>query len=276
MSFLRHPLAFHVLVLIICVVCVHELRTNPTGTLEAYFLNIGQGDATLLVSPSGHQILVDGGPDRSVLGQLSHHMSFLDRTIDLVVLTHPDSDHSAGLLWVLRRYNVRAVLITGVQAETQIYRDLLSEISSQHIPILLPDPRKDIVFDDGLVFDVVAPLTTDFGKKVDDTNNSGIVFRALWNDRSILMTGDIEAPAEDALLRSGQPFESVVLKVAHHGSKTSSGTGFLLAASPKQAMISAARQNKYGHPNKEILNRLRSFGILTHVTAWEGEGLYKQ
>lgn len=253
---------------------IHTLLMMPSGRMEAAFLDIGQGDATLITSPSGYRILVDGGPDNSVIRQLAKHMPLLDRRIDLLVMTHPDSDHSGGLLDVLRRYDVRAVLMTGMAHDTAIYASILKEIRTQKIPVYLPDPDVDLRFADGMTFDVLWPNPGLYGKTVKSTNDAGVVFHAYEKDRSLLMTGDIEAETESLILQMGPELETDVLKVAHHGSKTSSGTGFLLAAKPRRGIISAARQNSYGHPHQLVVDRLRAFNMELHVTAWEGEGRY--
>lgn len=253
---------------------IHTILMRPTGLLEAVFLDIGQGDATLITSPSGYRILIDGGPDTSVLRQLAKHLPLLDRRIDLMVMTHPDSDHSRGLLDVIRRYDVRSVLITGIAHDTITYKTILKEIREQNIPVFLPDPRIDLRFSDGLTLDILWPQPGLYGKTVKSTNNAGVVFNAIAGNRSVLMTGDIDAVTEAKILQTGQDLRAEVLKVSHHGSKTSSAMGFLLATSPSRAVISAARQNSYGHPHKVVLDRLASLAIPVHVTAWEGEGRY--
>lgn len=257
-------------VLLVSFVSVHELSRMPTGTMQMHFLDIGQGDATLIESPAGYRVLVDGGPDDAVLTQLSKHLPLLDRRIDLLVATHPDSDHTAGLVDVLKRYDVRHVLITGVWHDTLTYKTLLQLIAEKKIPVLIPDPAEDIRFQDGLTLDVIWPRPGLFGKAVDDTNDTAVVFRALCGSSSVLMTADIESPGETDILKTGADISAQVLKVAHHGSDTSSGTGFLLAAAPKVASISAGLHNKYGHPKPAIVARLKSLGIDVHVTALQG------
>lgn len=251
--------------------CVQTLRHAPTGRLEAWFLDVGQGDAILLQSPSGRRILVDTGPDRSVLAGLGRHLPLLDRSIDLLVITHADTDHSAGAADVLRRYRVGALLLPSPKGATPAYRAALAEAAARRVPVLFPDPGLDLRFDDGLTLDIVWP--TPAGRRL-DTNNAGIALRAMTHDRSVLLTGDMEKPAETALLKTGAPLGADVLKVAHHGSATSTATGMLLAVSPRKAVISAGRRNAYGHPSPAVLGRLRAAGVAVHVTGWEGEGEY--
>ena len=251
----------------------HGAMHAPTGEMEAWFLDVGQGDATLLQSPSGRRILVDGGPDASVLRGLALHMPLLDRSLDVVVLTHADSDHANGILPVLRQYRVKAVMLPRVPHETEVFRSILQEIRTQRIPVIFPDPALDIRFDDGLTLNVLWPRAGTPPSDA-DTNGQAVVVLASAGEKSLLLTADIEAASEAAILQNSEDIAADALKVAHHGSKTSSGTGFLLAASPTRAFISAGRTNSFGHPHPSVLGRLRNMGIKTWVTGWEGEGRY--
>lgn len=251
----------------------HGALHIPTGEMEAWFLDVGQGDATLLQTPSGRQILVDGGPDASVLRGLALHMPLLDRSLDLAVLTHADSDHANGILPVLRQYRVGAVMLPRTPHDTAVFRSILEEVRAQNIPVIFPNPALDIRFDDGFTLNVLWPQA---GRPPHDasTNGQAVVLLASAGEKSLLLTADIEEESETAILRNGEDIAADALKVAHHGSKTSSGTGFLLAVSPAMAFISAGRQNSFGHPHPSVMGRLRDMGIAPWVTGWEGEGRY--
>lgn len=251
----------------------HTALQAPTGSLDAWVLDVGQGDAIFLRSPSGRQILVDGGPDASVLRGLAQHMPLLDRSLDLVVLTHPDADHANGILPVLRNYAVAAIMLPRTPHETAVFRAILDEVERQHIPVLFPDPSLDLRFEDGLTLNVLWPPA---GRPPHgaSTNNRAAVLLARAGEKSLLLTADIEEESERAILRLGEDLHADALKVGHHGSKTSSGTGFLLAASPTRAFVSVAKKNGYGHPHPSVMARLRALGIATWVTGWEGEGKY--
>lgn len=260
----------------LCVACaavllVRDSERMADGTLRAHFLDVGQGDATLLLSPSGKQILIDGGPDHSALEGIGRHMSFFDRTIDLLVLTHPDLDHIGALSEVLKRYRVGGVLMSGIQTDKLQYRKFLTLLSAQGIPVILADPQKDLAFSDGLILDVVWPPRDVHGSQTPDTNNTSVVLRALFHSGAILLTGDIEELSERAILRLGADVRSSVLKTAHHGSKTSTSTGFLLAAEPSIAVISVGGGNRFGHPHRSVLDRLSAHGIAILRTDQEGE-----
>lgn len=242
----------------------------PDGRLHVHVLDVGQGDSMFLVSPSGKQILIDGGPDLSTLERIGRTMPFFDRTIDLLILTHPDQDHITALPDVLRRYSVQQVLFGGTQKDTSRYQAFLWEVTQNHVPLILPDPTKDIDIGDGLVLDVLWPQHSIFGTSPTKANNTSIVLRAHVGNQTILFTGDIEEETEHAILRSGQDIQSITIKVPHHGSRTSSSTGFLLAVQPEKAIFSVGRHNRFGHPHKEVIDRYNSLGIDTQNTARQG------
>lgn len=248
-----------------------EAFLHPRGQLVVHFLDVGQGDSALLKSPSGKQILIDGGRDFSTLEGLGRTMPFLDRSINLLILTHPQLDHIRAFPEVLQRYSVGSVLLTGVVADLPQYEEFLHLLKEQQIPLILANPAQDIDLGDGLLLDVVWPPPTLFGQEwKGGLNDTSIVLRALFHDHAILFTGDIERRAEEEILATGAGVRADVLKVPHHGSRTSSSTGFLLAVAPDVAVISAGQDNPYGHPHREVMERYHSFGIPVRVTAEEG------
>ncbi|MBU2259307.1 MBL fold metallo-hydrolase [Patescibacteria group bacterium] len=250
------------------LLALHELTLLPDGKLHVHFLDVGQGDSALLITPSGKQVLVDGGPDMSVLEHLGKYMPFFDRSIDLVVLTHPHTDHLVALPEVTRRYRVGHVLLAGTSTDVSHYLALLHEIQEQQIPVSIADPMADIDLGDGVILDVLWPINSFRNDK--NLNNTSVVVRALFADQSILLTGDIEQEAEDALLETGADVRSRVLKAPHHGSRTSSSQQFLLVVNPDQAIISVGEENSFGHPDPWTLERYSSLGIPTHETRKEG------
>lgn len=249
---------------------LRETSLLPDGHLHADILDVGQGDSILLTSPSGSQILIDGGPDLSALERLAEHMPFFDRNIELLVLTHTDLDHIAAFPEVLRRYRIERILLTGIETDQARYEAVLQEIFGKNIPVLLADPTEDIKFEDGLTLDIVWPPASTFGSRPKKTNDTSIVMRVLYRTGSILLTGDIERDAEEEILATGADVRSDILKVPHHGSKTSSSTGFLLAVDPGLALISLGKENSYGHPHSSVLDRYRASGIQVRRTDEEG------
>jgi competence protein ComEC len=249
---------------------VHERGAVPDGHLHAYFLDVGQGDAALLVTPSGKQVLIDGGPDESALAALPRHMPFFDQSIDLLVLSHPHLDHLFSFPDILRRYRVGAILCVCQAYPSARYREMLDVAAAVHVPIRHPDPAQDIDLGDSVTLDVVwpGPLTPVQAK---DANNTSVVLRALYKGHAILFSGDMERKEEDAILRSGADVHADILKVPHHGSRTSSSTGMLLAVHPSLAVISAGKDNTYGHPNPDVVERYRNLGIPVKLTSRDGE-----
>ncbi len=256
--------------LVASILGIHEYRLGPDGHLHVYFLDVGQGDSALIVTPSGRQIIIDGGRDDSTLEHLGKLMPLSDRSIDLLILTHPQLDHIFAFPSILRRYSVERVLMTGVDYKLGRYREMLELLRKKNIPVTISDPAKDIDFGDGVTLDIVWPPAGLFGTSPKQVNDTSIVARLVYGTGSVLFTGDMEEKAEKELLATGTALRSTVLKVGHHGSKTSSGTGFLLAVAPRLAVISCSKDNTYGHPNPGILQRFKSLGIPVRVTAWEG------
>jgi len=274
-SFMLHHLSprlgiFLAGILVLAVAVFHETMLLPDGRLHMHVFDVGQGDAILLVTPSGKQILVDGGPDTSVLEHLGKHMPFFDRTIDMVILSHPHLDHMASLREVLKRYSVDTVMLTGIAYQSGRYTALLEEMSKQNVTPLLAHSENDLDLGDGVILDVLWPIENLLGGEIDNLNNSSIALRVLYKEESILLTGDIELETEKEILARGIDLSSTILKVAHHGSRTSSSTGFLLASTPRFAVISAGRDNKFQHPHPETVERYRSMNIPVQITQDSG------
>lgn len=253
-------------------ICAHELTRLPDGRLHIYFFDVGQGDGALIVTPSGKQVVIDGGPaDGAMLGELAKHMPFFDRSIDMLVLSHPQLDHIFVFPDILLRYHVSRILMTGVRYDLTRYDEFLKLVRKQNIPIWIADPKKDIDLGNGVLLDSVWPPATLFGKKIKNINNSSIMLRVIKGTGAVvLFTGDAEEKEEQAALASGANLRSIALKAGHHGSKTSSGTGFLMAVRPSLAAVSAGKKNQFGHPHAVILGRMKELKIPVRVTGREG------
>ncbi len=252
-----------------CLLLWREYAVAPDGTLHASFLDVGQGDAAFLQTPSGRQILIDCGPDTALLQGLGKRMSFFDRSIDLLILSHADLDHIGGCPDVLRRYRVGAAVFPDVDADVPRFREFVAMLTEQRIPILLADPAADLDLGDGVTLDILWP-TPEALATFKDRNDLSVVVKITHGNDSTLFTGDLGEKAERALLASGADVDADILKAGHHGSKTSSSTGFLLAVSPDTAIISAGKNNRYNHPHPAVVERLRQLGIAIRSTAEEG------
>lgn len=255
---------------VLLALAVRELLiVLPRTETTVRFFDVGQGDAALIVGPSGQQIVVDGGPNLSLLEHLETGMPFYDRTIDMLVLSHPHQDHLFAFPDVMKRYRVKNLLITGMDFGLPKYKEMLTLAAEQNVGVILADPSKDIIWPDGLMLDVVWPRAGLLGR-TGDANNTSIVFRVLYGKDSVLFTGDMEEPEEREVLSAGIDVSADILKVAHHGSRTSSSTGFLMAVKATEAVVSVAAENSYKLPNQDVLDRLKNFGVKTHLTSTSG------
>lgn len=234
--------------------------------LKVTVFDVGQGDAIFIETPGGRQILIDGGPDNTVLQRLGEEMPFYDRDIDLVILTHPDRDHISGIVEVLKRYEVRMVLDNGIPKDDEVYAAYRDLIREKNIPHYTVKEGTRVGLGEAIQLVTLHPG----GKAYDETNNNSIVLRLDFGEDSFLFTGDIEKGAEFEMIQDGANLDVDVLKVAHHGSKTSTTKFFLEKASPEIAVISMRRDNRYGHPHASILESLRKYGIKTLRTDIEG------
>jgi competence protein ComEC len=227
----------------------------PDEKLHISFLDVGEGDA-ILVQRGSQQVLIDGGPRPQTLTLgLGDKMPFWDRTIELVVLTHPHADHIGGLVAVLERYRVGEVLYPDLDCESSLYDEWLRLIKEKDIKYTLAQAGQEVDLGDGLAMKVLnppMPLLTDSEL---DLNNNSVVLQVTMDRVSFLLTADIEWETEFWLIEQRAELASTVLKVAHHGSKTSTTAEFLAAASPRVAVISVG-ENSYGHPHDEVMVRL--------------------
>ncbi|MFQ6000577.1 MAG: DNA internalization-related competence protein ComEC/Rec2, partial [Anaerolineae bacterium] len=238
------------------------LFTLPDGRLHVSFLDVGQGDSILIESPSGHQILVDGGPSpAAVTFALGKGLPFWDRSLDLVVLTHPQEDHLAGLIGVFERYGVGEFLYPGQSCVTEICRTLWESIEERGVAHREVEAGIRIELGDGVVMEVLHPPQRLLAGTGSDVNNNSVVLKVTMGRASLLLTGDIEEEGERALLASGQPLRSLVLKAPHHGAATSLTPPFLREVSPQLVIISVG-ENKFGHPAPETLARLSDLTTL--------------
>ncbi len=228
----------------------------PDDNFHVYFLDIGQGDSIMIKTPENHQILLDGGPKNYVLQQLDGVMPFFDKKIDLVVLTHPHADHVDGLVEVLKRYEVGAILMTGVDYPSPNYDEFLKVASQKNIQTFIAHNNLDFRF--GEVFlDILYPGKQMLGKTIKNLNNSSIVTKVSYKGKRILLTGDMELEEENLLIETGLNLKADVLKVGHHGSRTSTSKGFLNLVKPEIAVIQSGMGNSFGHPHKETLYKLK-------------------
>ncbi len=228
--------------------------------LEVIFFDIGQGDSIFIETPDNYQILIDGGPTNVILEKLGKEMDFWDRRIDLIILTHPEHDHIAGLIEVLKRYEVENIVWTGILRDTAEYKEWVRLIEEEGSNIKIVQAGQRIITPN-LFFQILYPLENLKGQDVKNTNNVSIINRLVFNNTSFLFLGDAYKSVERKLVNNGTYLDSDILKVGHHGSKTSTSKELLESVNPQIAVISAGKDNRYGHPYEEVLEILNDYGI---------------
>jgi competence protein ComEC len=250
--------------LVIAILAWLAVLQLPDGRLHVAFLDVGQGDAMLITTPHGQQVLIDGGPSPSALTTaLGREMPFWDRSLDLVVMTHPDADHVTGLVAALDRYRVGGWLDNGLASDDAIYAECLARLEASQVTRCGVRAGDHLELGEGIALEVLHPPPEPLTGTAADDNNNSVVLRLVWEDAEFLLTGDLEAEAEHVLLASGQPLSAGVLKVAHHGSGGSSTVEFLAAVDPAYAVLSVGVDNRFGHPNPAVLERLEELGQVT-------------
>jgi competence protein ComEC len=224
--------------------------------LEVSFFDVGQGDSILIKAPGSYQVLIDGGPSYSkVLDGLSREMPFNDKEIDLVILSHPESDHMTGLLSVLENYKVDNILWTGIEKGGEKFEAWKRMTSEEGANVYYANAGDKVVMGDSSL-EIINPKELLKGEMLKESNNTAVVSKLRYKDSSFLFTGDVSTKIEKEL--SGIDVD--ILKVAHHGSKYSTSKDFLQKATPLVAVIQVGK-NSYGHPTEEVLTRLDNFGI---------------
>ena len=222
----------------------------------------------LIESPEGVQLLVDGGKDRSVVRELPRLMGPLDRSIDMVLATHPDADHIGGLPEVFSRYRIAYYLAPGIRHDTPQVERLDVAIASEEVVRLTARRGMRIHMGEAAYADVLYP---DHDVSKGDTNAGSVVLRLVYGDTSFMLTGDAPDSVETYLVTLDESaLDSDVLKAGHHGSRSSTSAGWLSAVTPDVVVISAGKDNSYGHPHEEVVSRMRASGAAIVSTATLG------
>ena len=244
----------------------------PEEVLCVVFLDVGQGDATFIQSPSGTQMLIDGGRSSVVLGELGKVMGFWDKDIDYVVATHPDADHVGGLIDVLERYEVKNVVRTENESDTPTWQTAEEGISTENAEVYFARRGQIYDLDAGVSLEILFP---DVDPSELESNTASIVAKLSYGEVDFLLTGDSPKAIEEYLvLAEGEALQSEVLKVGHHGSRTSTSEMFLNEVLPDYAVISAGADNSYGHPHVEVTDMLFNYDVATYSTAESGSVMF--
>lgn len=246
------------------------------GFLTVAFLNVGVGDAVYIEAPNGNTMLIDGGPDRSVIRELSKLMPFYERSIDVVLATHPDKDHIGGLIDVLRNYDVKNIVTSGATSTTDtdsVFKEAIRDEEKLGAENVIARRGTIVELSPEVFFSILYPISV---HPKDPTNDTSIIGILYYGNESFMLTGDAPQKVEKYLVATdGKNLKATVLKLGHHGSKTSSSESFLGNVSPEYAVISTAKKNRYGHPHKEIIDLLKKYNIPTLATYDTGTIIFK-
>ena len=255
------------------VVWYFVLANEREQVLTVAFLDVGQGDAIFIEAPNGNQMLIDGGRNRSVLRELSRVMPFYDRSIDVVLATHPDEDHIGGLPDVLKRFDVDLFLEPGVKHDTNAYKETLRLIEANNIKHVLARRGMQIDLGGGVSLEILFPDHDVTGL---ESNAASVITRLVYGETEFLFTGDSPRAIEKyVVLLDGAHLRIDVLKVGHHGSKTSSADVFIAAVLPQFAVISAGKDNRYGHPHEEVISALKDVDAIIVSTSKNGTIIFE-
>ena len=243
------------------------------GILTVAFLDVGQGDAIFIEAPNGRQVLIDSGPNKKVLRELSKQMPFYDRSLDVIIITHPDSDHIGGFPAVLETYTVDLILESGVLCQNKICEELDKWTEEKNIEKEIARRGMLIGLDEEVYLEVLFPDRDASGF---ETNLASLVIKLVYGDNSFLLTGDSPKEIEEYLISlDSNNLDVDVLKLGHHGSKTSSSESFVGYTDPEVAVISVGEDNRYGHPNQEVLDVLEKFEVEVLRTDEQGTIIIK-
>ncbi|MBP6856126.1 MAG: MBL fold metallo-hydrolase [Candidatus Pacebacteria bacterium] len=258
-TFFRRAVIIFLSIFITLYLVGYENSTARNEVSTVTFLDVGQGDSIFIESPSGKQLLVDAGRGSDASEILSEIMPLFDTSIDLVIGTHPDADHIGGMSDVLDIFEIGGFVEPGSTSTSKVYQSLEQSISQKKIPHMYARENMVVDFGDGAYFVVLFP-----GMDVSDweTNNSSVVGMYIYKNTSFLLTGDAPIATEMYLSKKYKSqLKTDVLKLGHHGSRTSSSETFLTTTNPGLAIISAGKNNSYGHPHTEVMDRLKKLEI---------------
>jgi len=266
--------ALLVLLFMACIFTWYFLLAREIeGQLTVAFLNVGQGDAIYIETPHGNQVLVDGGKGMSVLRELGKTMPFADRSIDMIIATHPDLDHIEGLIEVFKRYEVGVYIDPRVHSDSNEYQALVSAVFKEGLEPLRARNSTAFMLDNDVTLHVLFP---DRDVEHIETNTASVVLKITYGDTSFMLTGDSPSGIEEYLSTLyGNALHSDVLKLGHHGSRTSTSDIFLGYVDPAYAVISAGCDNMYGHPHKEVVDKVRAKNIQIKNTCENGTIIFK-
>jgi len=236
--------------------------------LQFHFIDVGQGDSSLIITPKGKTILIDAGDEAHAKKVLSYVREQGIEKLDLVIATHPDADHIGGMDKVIKNFDIGVFAMPDVSAKTNQYKQIQRELKAKKMKATRLYQGDEVQIDDDIDFEILSPVK---GKKYDDTNEYSIVTKIVYKDTSFILMGDATMENEVDIINNVPDIDIDVLKLGHHGSSTSSSDYFITKTSPKIAIISCGKNNKYGHPHQEVMRVLKKHGVTPYRTDEMGD-----
>ena len=236
--------------------------------LRFHFIDVGQGDSSLIITPNGKTILIDAGDEAHAKKVVSYIREQGIEKLDLVIATHPDADHIGGMDKVIKNFNIDVFAMPDVSAKTNQYKQIQRELKAKKMKTTRLYQGDEVQIDDDIDFEILSPVK---GKKYDDTNEYSIVAKIVYKDTSFILMGDATMENEVDIINNVPDIDIDVLKLGHHGSSTSSSDYFITKTSPNIAIISCGKNNKYGHPHQEVMRVLKKHGVTPYRTDEMGD-----
>lgn len=273
----RRILAYLAAIILLCTACVpatdeiaskkesvvDNIENVDESHLEVHFIDVGQGDATLITC-DGENMLIDAGDNSKGTAVQQYLKKQGISELTYVIGTHPDADHVGGLDVVITKFDCKQILLTGEERDTDTYRDVLDAMDYRGYKMTVPKPGEEFALGSA-TFTIEGPILLG-----EESNDNSIVVHLEHGENSFLFAGDAGEEEEKDILSTRRDIQAKVYKIGHHGSKTSTSEEFLTSVNPEYAVISVGEDNKYGHPSAEVLNRLRMQGIEVFRTDEQG------
>ena len=261
------------IIIVIASVWISVFAFNKKNILEVVFLDVGQGDATLIITPNGRQVLIDAGAKNNLGSKLAVHMPISDRSLDLVIMTHPDLDHIGGMISLVDRYVIDLVMHSGLLAGAPVYAAVADRIHQKEIQTITAEAGQMITLDTDVYLEIYSPYT---GFESLEPNDFSIITRLVYGGTSVMLTGDATKLNEYEIVDTySNRLKSDILKVGHHGSKTSTSELFIETVDPEYGIISAGCDNRFGHPHGSVLATLFTYRVQVLDTCNEGDIVFE-